>query len=325
LSDDDVDRYAIALRIAILVLLLVLLLLLLLMLWRRGSGGTGVNATQTSGSAANGINGKASDSAASYGGNVAGGQATGDASTSDASANDANDPLADSDAGSQPDASDSGDSEADAAEPAERSAPRPVPTTAFIQRIEPEKTKGDASLGGAANGTGGPREAGDFFGVKLKGARVVYVVDRSSSMAGPRFHAATAELIASIKSLRKVHKFYVFFFSDGTFPMGNPKSPPANLKAASSKNIAECVRWVSNLSASGGTNPLGAMKQAIDLKPDAIFLLTDGDFPEGVVDEIRKSNNGSTVINTIAFIEESGGPRLKRIASENRGEYRFVP
>ena len=65
---------------------------------------------------------------------------------------------------------------------------------------------------------------------------------------------------------------------------------------------------------------------ALKLNPDTIWLLSDGQFSERVVQDIRLNNPGKKVaINTIAFHDQFGERLLQQIAQENNGEYRYVP
>ena len=80
-----------------------------------------------------------------------------------------------------------------------------------------------------------------------------------------------------------------------------------------------------HVSSGGGTLPAEAMLKAISLKPDAIWLLSDGIFGEHACDVIGNANRGSRIsIHTIAFYDNQGEAQLKRIAGENNGKYRFV-
>ena len=62
-------------------------------------------------------------------------------------------------------------------------------------------------------------------------------------------------------------------------------------------------------------------------RPDAIFFMTDGQFPAEVVEEIAALNRGGgrrVVIHTISFMDTSSEPLMKRIASDSGGKYRHV-
>ena len=69
------------------------------------------------------------------------------------------------------------------------------------------------------------------------------------------------------------------------------------------------------------------LEPALRMKPGAIFLMTDGEFEEGPVFGVINALNSdrSVSINTIAFHSKGGEVALKRIAAENRGDYRYVP
>ena len=71
------------------------------------------------------------------------------------------------------------------------------------------------------------------------------------------------------------------------------------------------------------------MRLALQMKPEAIFLLTDGEFDSSDLamlrDEITAGNKESlTQINTIAFASENDVQSLQTIAQENNGIYRRV-
>ena len=58
---------------------------------------------------------------------------------------------------------------------------------------------------------------------------------------------------------------------------------------------------------------------------DAIFLLSDGDFPRKVLESVRQVNpSGRTRINTLGFGYKAGGKLLKKLARGNGGSFRFV-
>lgn len=153
------------------------------------------------------------------------------------------------------------------------------------------------------------------------GRKVVYVIDYSSSMTGERLQAAKDELIRSLRKLRKNKRFYVIFYDDYEDPIPEP-----NLLVATKNNVQDAITWIGGATGGGGTDPTDALIHAIRLKPDTIWLLSDGCFSDSVCDVIRKTNSGRKVsINTIAFHERMGEPVLKRIAKENKGDYRFVP
>ena len=180
---------------------------------------------------------------------------------------------------------------------------------------------------GAGAGDGGGPDPGlgaAFFGSQGAGKTFVYIVDMSGSMFGARFERARKELISSIAKLKPEQQFYVFFFSDQTFPLFYPK-PAKGLLPATKSNRDKATRWIRAREPGGLTNPIASLRESLAMKPDVIFLLTDGevDDPANLRELILKNNKGST-IHTIAFENEDGAVTLESIAKENKGSFRFV-
>jgi Mg-chelatase subunit ChlD len=178
---------------------------------------------------------------------------------------------------------------------------------------------------GSGKGTGKDSAAGaggsSFFGFSADSNRVVFVVDVSGSMHGKRIRRAQTELRKTLEALKPSQKFYIVFFSDGAVPM-----PAAGLLSATSDNVAQASQWVQQAQCGGGTNPLPALLLALDLKPDAIYLLTDGKFPGQVLLAVTQDPPGHrTPIYTIAFASKKAERLLQAIANETGGSYRFVP
>jgi hypothetical protein len=186
------------------------------------------------------------------------------------------------------------------------------------------------SGGGSGGGTGGGRGSGiglgaGFFGSKGAGKSFVYVVDCSGSMYGQRFKRAKDELVRSVNKLSAEQKFYVFFFNDRTYPLFDPK-PAKGLQVANKTNRQRASEWIRRREPESTTNPNMALQQALEMRPEVIFLLTDGelDDPLEVRQMIKKFNTSNVVIHTIAFENEEGAMTLEAIAKENNGTFRFV-
>jgi len=159
-----------------------------------------------------------------------------------------------------------------------------------------------------------------FFGLKARGRKFIYVVDYSGSMNGEKIKAAKMELTRSIGSLNSTRKFFILFYDHKYQSM-----PGDKLMYATESNKKKYFAWIDKAEGGGGTDPTGAMLQALSLRPDAIWLLSDGLFHENACDVIAKANPGRRVqIHAIAFHDNKGEKQLKRIAEENRGKYRFV-
>jgi hypothetical protein len=184
-------------------------------------------------------------------------------------------------------------------------------------------------LGAVEVETGGSRST--FFGIDIVGQKIVYIVDRSGSMEGIRWHAARNELIQSIESLTPDQSFFVFLFSDDSHPM--PQLAGRNqLVPATKENIAEVEKWLMRQQPGDWTEPKGCVKRALGMEPDTVFLLTDGMFQDDTVPWLvenaerqqTRTDEKSPVIHTIAFHCEEAQAFLELIANVYKGTFRSV-
>ncbi len=161
-----------------------------------------------------------------------------------------------------------------------------------------------------------------FFGIRVRGQFFVYVVDRSLSMIDDdRLARATIELRKSVFALEQPQKFEVIFYNTESLPMpGGPIPRSADLQA---KN--QLLLWLRLIEPIGGTDPRTALKQALMLRPDAVFLLTDGDLPKGTVKEVSTINTRRIPIHCIDLAGGLAGDQLKLIAADSGGQYASRP
>jgi hypothetical protein len=190
-----------------------------------------------------------------------------------------------------------------------------------LKPSSPAKPAGTVSRGGSA-GASGKAGGSDFMGVHSNARDVVFVIDHSASMAGLRLEHTKLELERSIERLPEDGSFCIVFFDSFADCM-----VPCRMVPATRKNKQDAIAWLQSVHPGGGTEPETGLEVALPMKPGAIFLMTDGEFHSGdVFDTINRLNADRSIsINTIAFHEKSGEEPLKRIASENRGDYRYVP
>jgi hypothetical protein len=172
--------------------------------------------------------------------------------------------------------------------------------------------------GGAGDGLGI-----GFFGARTTGRSVVFVVDMSNSMEGARFSRAQQELVSSIEQLHVSQKFFVIFFDTRAFPMFFPRAPK-ELVSATPGRKRSVTRWIQQRRTGNGTDPEGALVRALALKPDVIYFLTDGEFPERCRQVVKEGNTSGTTIHTIAFQSHEGIPLLEAIAQDHHGTFKLV-
>jgi hypothetical protein len=214
-----------------------------------------------------------------------------------------------------------------------RSRVRPTPKK-FTKLSELTTTKKpDLSIIGIGAGGGDFSDFGipmdfsvgaEFFGLgaSARGARsIVYVVDRSGSMLDS-FHFVQQELRRSISALRRSQKFHVVFFSSGP-PLENP---PRRLVSAIAAQKHHFFEFLDTILPRGATNPARALQRALLLKPDLVYLLSDGiDFQSNLLSRIDEWNRDrKTRIYTIAYLDRTGSELLEIVAREHNGEFRFV-
>jgi hypothetical protein len=156
-----------------------------------------------------------------------------------------------------------------------------------------------------------------FYGVRARGRVFVFVVDCSGSMADEaRLTRAKAELRRTISALRWPQRVHVIFYNDR--PLPQPGGLP---RLADTDGKASLYRWLRTIDAEGGTEPTVAMRQALALAPDAVFLLSDGAFPGGCVESITSANPGRIPIHCIDLAAGAEGDDLERIAESSGGRY----
>ena len=198
-----------------------------------------------------------------------------------------------------------------------------------------------STVGSAAGVVGGVGElagAVEFFGATAAGNTFSYVVDNSPSMRRDgAFDRARGELMRSITSLKPTQRFFVSFFGKEIEAMeldeaGEPNRYPVY---ATPENLEKLFKWVQSVDIQNdGWPPNNALEQAIEMEPDAIFLLFDGDTRVDVAEFLREANRvedligGERVrvpIHTIGFYTQEFEKLMRQIAEENEGNYRFVP
>jgi hypothetical protein len=181
--------------------------------------------------------------------------------------------------------------------------------------------------GESANLRSGGRVTTEVFGVKGTGSKFVYVFDRSKSMEGYGSRpllAARQALLRSLQSLTDKHQFQIMFYNEG-LQMFKPDQL-SDLHYATEELKVSATRFVNGVRGDGGTDHLNALRQALQLRPDVIFFLTDaeGGFSPAELRELGQLNRSSTVINAIEFGELRGRDRsLEALTRENGGQYIF--
>ncbi len=180
-----------------------------------------------------------------------------------------------------------------------------------------------------------------FCGVDGGGKHFVYLVDSSNSM-GSGFQSARAELLASIDQLKPDQRFYVVFFDEQPDYMrvSDPNTDDDASVMATPENKKRLRTWAMNVEMNKGKAPYDVLPFVLKLRPDVIFLLSDGEFPDKIGQILREQNRQEnlfgdsgpiSIVHTIRYHGREGeeGRRAEAtmvaIAKENSGQYRHVP
>jgi hypothetical protein len=183
-------------------------------------------------------------------------------------------------------------------------------------------------------------DAVSFAGLRATNARtIVYVVDASGSMIGA-FRTVVDELARSLSGLVPAQSYAVIFFQRNAAV----EVPPANrLVPVSRRAIEDTLRWIrTSVIPAGRSNPLEALRKALALRPDCIFLLSCNITGVGqfeldaaslleTLDRLnpidRRTGRRRTQIQCIQFLDPDPLGTMRRIAELHGGgenAFRFL-
>lgn len=164
-----------------------------------------------------------------------------------------------------------------------------------------------------------------LFGLEAEGRRVVYVLDRSASMgsgdASP-LAASKRELLRSLAALSEVQQFHLIFYNHRP-RLFSPAGGPGRLVFATDENRRGAESFVESIRSDGGTDHSEAIRAAMRLGPDLVFMVTDGDGRDDIaVEDLGRLERllGGTKLVVIQFAAgEGGSPRLAELARRSGG------
>lgn len=199
-------------------------------------------------------------------------------------------------------------------------------------------------------------DGASFAGVSAQRARsVVYAVDASGAMV-TSLPFVLEELRRSVSALAPDQSFAIVLF--GRRPGGAADEPgvrvfpSAGIVPASPARKAEALVWLESAQARGASNPLDGLLEALDRKPEVVFLLsrsirrTDGrdaagDWGPGraaILAELDRANPvlksifgppaRAVQVKCVQFLEEDPTGVMRAIAEVHgggEGSYRLLP
>jgi len=190
-----------------------------------------------------------------------------------------------------------------------------------------------AALGGTAV------ETASFAGLQATNARtIVYVVDASGSMIGS-FRTVLDELARSLDALVPAQSFAIIFFQRN---LAIDVPPAGRLVSVSRRSTSAAIGWARReVIPAGRSNPVEALRRALALKPDCIFLLSSNITGAGqfevdrsdllaALDRMNPIDSGTgrrrSQIQCIQFLDPDPLDTMREIARRHSGEegYRFL-
>jgi hypothetical protein len=192
-------------------------------------------------------------------------------------------------------------------------------------------------------GKGGPVVT-SVFGLSGEGSKFVYVFDRSDSMNSVfRLYSqdalvsevtplglAKTELLHSLRQLADRHQFQIVFYNFEPRLFGDGYYGDHNLYPANSENKRRASEFIEEIVGVGGTNHWAALQAALPLRPDVIFLITDGlakdDPPLSRVHSMANLCRRKRIkVNVIHFSNfNRSNCTLIPLAEETHGQHLFV-
>ncbi|MEM7474485.1 MAG: hypothetical protein AAF483_05775 [Planctomycetota bacterium] len=166
----------------------------------------------------------------------------------------------------------------------------------------------------------------NFFGAYAQGNQFIYIIDSSRSMDGDRWLYARQQLLDSLKGLKSGQEFYVICFDhETTFLFGQDPQSAKYYKPTAS-NINRVRNWLRSRELGYSTMPKVALQYALNFKPDAIFLLSDGELRDDSQVELLRVNANSPYrrqipIHTVHLFSRQGRRTLEMIAEQNNGSF----
>ncbi|QDV70979.1 hypothetical protein Poly24_47120 [Rosistilla carotiformis] len=181
-----------------------------------------------------------------------------------------------------------------------------------------------------------------FFGSHAYGNNFVFILDASPSMIGARYQRACDELVSSLTKLTDQQSFYVFLFSWRTQLMFDGPLASMQFIPATDENVDRFRQWLymQDVRKNNGTDPRVPLDLAERLRPDAVFLLSDGEFnkpprwnpgiptralPQHSVVRLVEMIYETIPLHCIAFEIAACEPGLRALAELTGGSCRFVP
>jgi len=179
-----------------------------------------------------------------------------------------------------------------------------------------------------AGPSGPPGQVSLFGSPAAVGHSFVFVIDRSNSMGDGGLGvlaAAEVELLKALAGLRVTHKFQIVAYNERASYFNE-----SGLAPATEANRNAVRPFFDALAATGGTEHERALQAALRLKPDVIFLFTDGGDPHLNTSQLAQLAARAGSATSIHCLQFGRGPLpekdnfMMRLADRTRGSYGYI-
>lgn len=167
-----------------------------------------------------------------------------------------------------------------------------------------------------------------ILGIATDEKDIAIVVDMSGSMNAHR-DKVTGAIREVLSAMKPDNRFVILGYRGGptfdTFPSNG------RLVQADPSTVSEASRYLNGMSSrfGGGTPTQIALVRALNLRPEAIILMSDGapddGAPGNIIANITSRNRGSAEIHTVAIGDYTDDRRLtlflQELAARNRGDF----
>lgn len=178
-----------------------------------------------------------------------------------------------------------------------------------------------SEISGLGDGIG---NAAKFFGTGATGKRICFLVDNSISMSGGRMETALIELEKAVRKLSPTQEFYIIFYSDTAYPLFYPDTADEMIDATG-ENKEKVREWLKTIHICNFTNGREAIRLALEMKPDLIYILGDGGFTDAADYALISTPTPGVTIYTLGMhVKASDARRFAAIAEKHGGSYRDV-
>jgi len=158
---------------------------------------------------------------------------------------------------------------------------------------------------------------------------VVFVIDTSGSMAGPKLEQTKKALRFCVNSLGPQDRFEIISFAT------EPRPLFGQLSAPNAAALQKARGFIAGIEARGGTNINEALLRALALsrdrtRPFLVIFMTDGEptvgvtIPKNILAQVKKANKALTRLFVFGVGDDVNAQLLDELAEENHGARDYV-